>query len=318
VPASGEPETVPLVAPDGQGPPPIAVEGYELLATLGRGGMGVVFKARHVKLKRLVALKMIRTGRLAAAEELARFRTEAEAVARLRHPNVVQVHDVGEHDGCPYLALEFVPGGSLAQKLAAAPLPPAQAAGLVRALAGAMHAAHQANVVHRDLKPANVLLDADGTPKVTDFGLAKALDADDGQTRTGQVMGTPSYMAPEQAAGAAHAIGPATDVWALGAILYECLTGRPPFRAASPLDTLDQVRSRDPVPPRQLDPSVPRDLDTICLKCLQRTRPGATPAPPPWPTTWAGSSTAGPSRPARWAGRSEPGAGAGATRRWPR
>src|SRR5262245_4003610 len=246
-----------------------AVPGYDILGELGRGGMGVVYKARQVGLNRLVALKMVLAGGYAGPEALARFRSEAEAIAALQHPNIVQIHEVGESGGLPYFSLEYCPGGSLAQKLDGTPLPPKQAAELVETLARAMHAAHQAGVVHRDLKPANVLLAADGTPKVTDFGLAKRLDTGDGPTKSGAVMGTPSYMAPEQAADG-KAVGPAADVYALGAILYELLTGRPPFRAATSLDTILQVVSEDPVPPSRLNAQAPRDLETACLKCLEK------------------------------------------------
>jgi WD40 repeat protein len=246
-----------------------AVPGYEILGELGRGGMGVVYKARHRALNRLVALKMILAGGHAGPEQLARFRGEAEAVARLKHPNVVQVYDVGEAGGLPYFSLELVEGGSLDQKLAGTPLPPDDAACLVEKLARAMATAHAEGLVHRDLKPANVLLGSDGTPKITDFGLAKKLDVP-GVTASGAVMGTPSYMAPEQAGGKSREIGPACDVYALGAILYECLTGRPPFRAATKLDTLLQVLAEEPVPPRQLNARLPVDLETICLKCLQK------------------------------------------------
>jgi WD40 repeat protein/tetratricopeptide (TPR) repeat protein len=252
------------------GPLP-AIPGYEVLGELGRGGMGVVYRARQVKLNRLVALKMILSGAHAGPQELARFRSEAEAVARLQHPNIVQVYEVGEHQGLPFFSLEFCPGGSLDKKLAGTPMPPQQAAALVQVLARAMHAAHQRRVVHRDLKPANVLLADDGTPKVTDFGLAKKLD-EAGQTHSGAVMGTPSYMAPEQAAGKIQEVGPAADEYALGALLYECLTGRPPFKAATAVDTLMQVVHQEPVPPRQLNPAVPRDLETVCLKCLEKDR----------------------------------------------
>jgi WD40 repeat protein/tRNA A-37 threonylcarbamoyl transferase component Bud32 len=263
------------------GPPPAgkkeptlpAVPGYEVLGVLGKGGMGVVYKARQKGLNRTVALKMILVGDHAQPDALARFKTEAEAVARLQHPHIVAVHEVGEHEGLPFFSLEFVAGGSLAQKLAGTPLSPGEAARLVETLARALHAAHQRGVIHRDLKPANVLLAEDGTPKVTDFGLAKQLDDDSGRTREGDVMGTPSYMAPEQAAGDLRLIGPHTDVYALGAILYECLTGRPPFKGATMLETLEQVRQRDPVPPRHLQPKVPRDLEIICLKCLQKEPP---------------------------------------------
>jgi WD40 repeat protein/tRNA A-37 threonylcarbamoyl transferase component Bud32 len=241
--------------------------------------MGVVYKARQVKLNRLVALKMILAGGHAGEADLARFRTEAEAIARLQHPHIVQVFEIGEHEGKPYFSLEFCAAGSMAQKLDGTPLPPMEAARLVETLARAMEAAHQKGIVHRDLKPANILLLDDGTPKITDFGLAKKLN-EAGQTATGAVMGTPSYMAPEQAGMASSAwaspgrksgeITPAADVYALGAILYELLTGRPPFRAPSALDTLLQVVSDDPVPPRQLQSKTPKDLETICLKCLQK------------------------------------------------
>jgi serine/threonine protein kinase/tetratricopeptide (TPR) repeat protein len=247
-----------------------ALAGYEIFGELGRGGMGIVYKARQVALDRLVALKMVRGGALAGREEAARFRTEALAAARLRHPNTVQVYDVGEHDGCPFLALEFIDGGSLAHKLNGTPLTARRSAELVEALARAMHYAHGQGIVHRDLKPGNVLLTADGTPKITDFGLAKRLDGQAGMTGSGQLLGTPSYMAPEQAGGKAGAAGPAADVYALGAILYECLTGRPPFKAETALETLELVRDREPAPPHLLQPKVPRDPETICLKCLHK------------------------------------------------
>jgi tRNA A-37 threonylcarbamoyl transferase component Bud32 len=250
----------------------VAIPGYEIIGELGRGGMGIVYKARQTKLGRLVALKMILAGSHAGAADLARFQTEAEAIARLRHPNIVQVYEVGEHEDRPYFSLEFCGGGSLAKKLSGTPLPACEAAALVGTLAGAMQAAHEQHVIHRDLKPANVLLAEDGTPKITDFGLAKKLD-EAGQTQSGAIMGTPSYMAPEQAGGKSADIGRAADVYALGAILYECLTGRPPFKAATPLDTILQVISDDPVPPSQLQSKTPRDLETVCLKCLQKEPP---------------------------------------------
>jgi tetratricopeptide (TPR) repeat protein len=246
------------------------VPGYELLETLGTGGMGVVWKARQKNLPRLVALKRLRAGGPLSEDLLVRFRREAEAVARLQHPNIVQIHEVGEQDGEPFLVLEYVAGGSLAQKLADGPLPPDAAAALVESLARAIHFAHEQGIIHRDLKPANVLLTADGTPKVSDFGLAKLLGASEASaTQTGAILGTPSYMAPEQARGEAT-VGIAADVYALGAILYETLIGRPPFRGPSALETLAQVRDNDPVPPRTLQPQVPRDLETICLKCLHK------------------------------------------------
>jgi WD40 repeat protein len=245
------------------------VPGYDLLGEVGRGGMGVVYRARHRTLNRTVALKVMLAGAHASESDQARFRSEATAVARLNHPNIVQIHEVGEHAGVPYLALEYCEGGSLEQKLAGTPLPPKEAANLVATLARAVSAAHECKIVHRDLKPANVLLAADGTPKVTDFGLAKDMGAS-GRTASGAVVGTPSYMAPEQAAAQREKVGPASDVYALGAILYECLTGRPPFKGPTPLDTLMQVVADEPVPPRQLQPGLPRDLETVCLKCLHK------------------------------------------------
>ena len=249
--------------------PPPQVPGYEILELLGRGGMGMVWKARQLGLNRMVALKMILPGPQVEAEDLARFRTEAEAVAHLQHPNIVQIHDIGEQDGRPYFSLEFCAGGTLAQQCAGEPQPADQAATVLNILAQAIHYAHQRGIVHRDLKPSNVLLTADGTPKITDFGLARRLESP-GQTRTGAILGTPSYMAPEQARGQTRTIGPAADVHALGAILYELLTGRPPFKAATVLDTILQVTTDEPVPPSRLQSKVPRDLNTICLKCLEK------------------------------------------------
>jgi tetratricopeptide (TPR) repeat protein/tRNA A-37 threonylcarbamoyl transferase component Bud32 len=252
------------------GPRP-EVAGYEILGELGRGGMGVVYKARQPGLNRDVALKMVlRAGHVGAAE-LARFRMEAEAVAQLQHPNIVQVYEVGEQDGCPFFSLEFVEGETLADRIQSTPQPPRFAAAMTLDLARAMEQAHRRGIIHRDLKPANVLLTADGTPKITDFGLAKRYAEDDaGQTRTGAIMGTPSYMAPEQAKGQTKDTGPAADIYSLGAILYDLLAGRPPFRGVTILDTLQQVRTLEPVPPRRLDATVPRDLETICLKCLEK------------------------------------------------
>ena len=313
----------------------LQIPGYEILGELGRGGMGVVYKARQVGLNRLVALKMVLAGAHAGEEELLRFRAEAEAVARLKHASIVQIYDIGEHEGRPYFALEFVDGGTLAQKLGGTPLPPREAAQLTELLAQAVACAHEQGVVHRDLKPANVLLSGEGrgvseekkegssqrkrpndssqrseavevgsgergvgssarssrglfgrklrqsnsslstshsslTPKITDFGLAKQMDTDSSQTKSGTIMGTPSYMAPEQAAGLSKDIGPAADIYSLGAMLYEMLVGRPPFRAATMLETLEQVRSQEPVAPSRLQPGLPSDLTTICLKCLAK------------------------------------------------
>lgn len=263
------------------------VPGYELQGELGRGGMGVVYKARQIGLGRTVALKMLLAGTHADPTTLARFRSEAEAVGRLRHPNVVQVHDTGVCDGQPYFALEYVEDGTLAQHTRGIPQSPRSAATLVEVLARAVAAAHREGIIHRDLKPANILLcrrtraesgavEKGGLdlsafePKVSDFGLARSLEQTDGLTQTGMVVGTPSYMAPEQAAGLQRDIGPATDVYSLGAVLYELLTGRPPFQARTPLDTLDLVRNTEPIPPRQLVVRLPRDLETICLKCLEK------------------------------------------------
>jgi eukaryotic-like serine/threonine-protein kinase len=250
------------------------VPGYRVEAVLGRGGMGIVYRAWHLRLRRAVALKMLLAGPCARPEELERFQREAETVAALCHRNVVQVHDVGEVDGRPYFTMELVEGGNLAEQIQGFPQPARPAAALVATLAEAVQAAHQSGVVHRDLKPTNVLLTADGTPKVTDFGLARRLDGGAGLTLSGTPVGTPSYMSPCQARGDKGAMGPATDVWALGAILYELLTGRPPFRAESATATLRQVVAEDPVAPRRLNPSIPRDLETICLKCLQKAPAG--------------------------------------------
>jgi hypothetical protein len=249
---------------------PPHIPGYEVLGVLGRGGMGVVYRARQTELNRPVALKLSLAGAYADPREVARFRREAEAAARLQHPHVVQVYDVGEYDGHAYFAMELLEGGSLARKLGGTPQPARPAAELVQTLARALHHAHQRGILHRDLKPANVLLAADGTAKVSDFGLARRLDGQLSLTPTGLVLGTPSYMPPEQAGGDNRAVGPAADVYALGAVLYELLTGRPPFKAATSFDTLLQVMTDDPVPPRRLAPGVPRDLETVCLKCLQK------------------------------------------------
>lgn len=268
------------------------ISGYEIMEVLGRGGMAVVYKARQKSLHRLVAVKMIRGG-ASEPEEVSRFRTEAEAVARLQHPNIVQIFEVSEHEGEPFFSLEFVNGGSLARCLKDTTLAPRAAAELVAALARAIHYAHEHGIIHRDLKPANILISVEGpgakderqggksakvlphlsalgTPKISDFGLAKRLEDTTGQTRTGAVMGTPSYMAPEQAAGKTREVGPAADIYALGAILYEAITGQPPFKGDSVLEVLEQVRTREPTPPTRLQPKLHRDLEVICLKALAK------------------------------------------------
>ncbi len=270
--------------------------GYEILEEIGRGGMGVVYKARQTGLKRIVAVKMILAGSHASSETVARFRAEAESVARLRHAGIVQVHEIGEWEGLPYFTLEYVEGGTLKKLLANSPLPPRDAAVMTRSLAKAVQAAHASNVIHRDLTPGNILVagrDAtdeeaveetttpfSSTPgvsarirlKIADFGLAKQLDVLDKRTVSGDVFGTPSYMAPEQVEGRVDAIGPATDIYALGAILYEMLTGRPPFKASTLVGTFALIRNEEPVAPRILQPGTPRDLETICLKCLRKER----------------------------------------------
>lgn len=243
---------------------------YELLGEIARGGMGVVYRARQTKLNRIVALKMIIGAEYAGHEDVARFRTEAEAAAQLDHPNIVPVHEVGEQDGLHFFSMGLVEGNGLDARLKDGPLPPREAAELTREIAVAIQYAHDKGIVHRDLKPANVLIDAGGKPRITDFGLAKNIGGDSGMTATGQVMGTPSYMPPEQAAGKTDDVGPSADVYSLGALLYALLTGRPPFQAANVMETLKQVCEQDPVSPRELNPAVDRDLETICLKCLEK------------------------------------------------
>jgi serine/threonine-protein kinase len=246
------------------------VPGYKVLAELGRGGMGVVYRAWQVKAGRLVALKMVLAGEMASPGERDRFATEARAAAGLNHPNIVTIYEVAEHAGRQYFTMELVGGGSLAEQVARGPLPSRRAAEVVLAVARAVHYAHQHKVIHRDLKPANILLDEAGQPHVTDFGLAKRLDAQATRTRTGTVIGTPGYLAPEQAAARGDEPTPATDVYGLGAVLYALLTGRPPFQAETLLDTLTQVMLQPPAPPRLLNPNIDRDVETICLKCLEK------------------------------------------------
>jgi serine/threonine protein kinase/WD40 repeat protein len=243
---------------------------YELVEEIARGGMGIVYRARQINLNRVVALKMILSGQLAHEADVKRFYAEAEAAARLDHPGIVPIFEIGEHEGQHYFSMAFIEGQSLAGKVAGGPIPPREAAELVSRVAEAVQYAHDKGIIHRDLKPANVLLDRTGQPRVTDFGLAKQLAGDSGLTGSGQVLGTPGYMPPEQAAGRVSQIGPQSDVYSLGAILYCLLTGRPPFQAASPMDTLMQVLEQEPVPVRQLNARVARDLETICLKCLEK------------------------------------------------
>jgi serine/threonine protein kinase/WD40 repeat protein len=288
-----------------------ALEGFELLEVLGSGGMGVVFKARQLSLNRLVAVKMLLSSTPVTIEQLARFRTEAEVLARLQHPNIVQIYEIGEHEGRPYIVMEYVSGPDLARKIAGKPQPAKMAAELVAVLAAALQAVHRCGILHRDLKPANILLqeeqdtkntkntkteqlepesgraerplDASSfpwdsgplwcSPKITDFGIAKRLNAGSGWTSSGAILGTPSYMAPEQACSGPKDLGPPTDIYAVGAILYELLTGRPPFEGASPAETIAQLLAEEPVSPARLRPTLPRDLVTICLKCLEKEPP---------------------------------------------
>jgi serine/threonine protein kinase len=232
--------------------------------------MGVVYKARQMSLNRTVALKMILAGQLAGEDDVKRFYTEAEAAANLDHPGIVPIYEVGQHEGQHYFSMGYIEGQSLAAKVAKAPLSAGEAAQLVQSVAEAVQFAHDHGVIHRDLKPANVLLDSKGQPRVTDFGLAKRVTGESELTATGQVLGTPSFMPPEQAAGKLDQIGPVSDVYALGAILYTLLTGRPPFQAANPLDTLLQVLEQEPIAPRTLNARIRRDLETIALKCLEK------------------------------------------------
>jgi serine/threonine-protein kinase len=256
-------------------PAPRRFGDYELLEEIARGGMGVVYKARQVSLNRIVALKMILASE-PTPQELGRFRTEAESTAQLRHPNIVSLHAVGEIDGRHFYSMDFIDGPSLGQRLTAGPLPSREAARLLAVVARAVHHAHEHGILHRDLKPTNILIDREGEPHVADFGLAKRVNVPLGETpdaaltRSGAIVGTPCYMAPEQTYGNRVTLTPAADVYALGAILYESLTGKPPFRSANPVETLLWVREQEPVPPRQVNPQVDPELELICLQCLQK------------------------------------------------
>lgn len=247
------------------------IANYDILAELGRGGMGVVYKAQDRRLGRLVALKVILSGGHAGTTERQRFQVEVESAARLQHPNIVQVYEVGEDDGRPYMSMEFCAGGSLEDLIKDQPQPPRDAAQIIATLAGALHEAHLAGIVHRDVKPANVLLGSSGTPKLADFGLAKSLNDGDGLTQTGAIMGSLGYMAPEQALGRTRDATPATDIYSLGALLYKLLTGRPPFQGSSQLETINSIVATDPVSIQVLQRRVPQDLVTICHKCLEKS-----------------------------------------------
>jgi serine/threonine-protein kinase len=245
---------------------------YELLEEIARGGMGVVYKARQISLNRIVAIKMILAGQLASSGDLQRFHTEAEAAANLDHPNIVPIYEVGEHEGQHYFSMKLIDGSNLAQQVTRYTQDPQATARLMATVAQAVHHAHQRGILHRDLKPGNILVDREGQPYVTDFGVARRVEGHTGQTQTGAILGTPSYMPPEQAR-SEKVLTTAVDVYSLGAVLYELLTGRPPFRAETPLETVLQVLEHEPDRPRVLNPRADRDLETICLKCMEKEAP---------------------------------------------
>jgi len=258
----------PLPPSPGAGPP--AIPGYDIVGELGRGGMGIVYKVYQVRAKRFAALKMVIPGLEADPTLLQRFHSEAQAVAHLAHPNIVQIYEMGDYNGWPFFSLEFCGGGSLARKLGGTPMLPHHAAELMEKVARAVAYAHQRQIVHRDLKPGNILLTPEGEPKIGDFGLAKRLDGRPGTTRIGTIIGTPSYLAPELVDGKSKSVSPACDIYAVGAVLYECLTGRPPFKGANVIDTLEQIRRQRPIPPRAFNLKISPDLDAVCMKCLRR------------------------------------------------
>ncbi|MBN8602527.1 MAG: protein kinase [Planctomycetes bacterium] len=249
---------------------PYSIGDYELLEQVGQGGMGIVFRARQVNLGREVAIKMIQQDRLNSPEDHQRFLAEAEATARLEHTGIVQVYEVGEFDGTPFFSMQFIRGETLAQRLRSGPMGQRQAAALIASVAKAIDYAHKQGILHRDIKPSNILLDEHGSVKVTDFGLAKFFHANEHLTRTGAILGTPSYMSPEQASGRSNQLGPASDVYSLGTVLYHALTGRPPLVADSPLELALKILEQEPIPPRVLEPKIDRDLEMVVIRCLQK------------------------------------------------
>jgi serine/threonine-protein kinase len=251
---------------------PAAIPGYEIMGEVGRGGMGIVYKAWQPKAKRFVAVKMMSEKSVENETRRKRFLAEAETLASLSHPNIIALYEAGEIDDVPFFTFEYCSGGSLAKKIAGNPIAPAQAAAIAEKLARAVATAHKQNIVHRDLKPANILLTPEGEPKITDFGVAKHLDRDEGMTRAGSILGTPNYMPPEQAFENSKSLTPQADVYALGAILYEMLTGRPPFKGVTAMETIEQLRFQQVVPPRMLVGRIPEDLQTICLRCLRKDK----------------------------------------------